>query len=137
MPVFTEEKIDLIIEMLKDVSYSYKDIVNKTGVSMTHIYNINIGKRRRRDNIEYPIRPSKTKGTRGLKFSTEECLEIHQLLKDTRLAYTEIAMRYGNRCAKETIGDINRGVTKSYRLEGWHYPIRDAHTVSQISSEYR
>ena len=55
--------------MLQDESYSYKDIINKTGISMTHIYNINTGKRRRKDNIKYPIRTSNTKGTKGLKFS--------------------------------------------------------------------
>ena len=43
-PIFSEEKIDTVIEMLKDESYSYQDIINKTGVSMTHIYNINTGK---------------------------------------------------------------------------------------------
>jgi hypothetical protein len=32
--------------MLKNEEYSYKDIVDKTGLSMTHIYNINIGARR-------------------------------------------------------------------------------------------
>lgn len=36
---------------------------------MTHIYNINTGRRRRQKNINYPIRPSNTKGTKGLKFS--------------------------------------------------------------------
>lgn len=72
-PIFNEEKIDLVIEMLRDESYSYKDIINKTGISMTHIYNINTGARRKRDDLEYPIRKSNTKGTRGLKFSPEEC----------------------------------------------------------------
>ena len=43
--------------------------MNKTGVSLTHIYNINTGKRRRQENIVYPIRPSNVKGTKGLKFS--------------------------------------------------------------------
>ena len=77
-PIFSEEKIDTVIEMLKDESYSYQDIINKTGVSMTHIYNINTGKRRKRDDLQYPIRQSNTKGTRGLKFSQEECEKIHQ-----------------------------------------------------------
>ena len=76
-PEFDEEKIDLIIEMLKDESYSYNDIMNKTGVSLTHIYNINIGARRFRSEINYPIRPSNTKGTKGLKFSQLECEQIH------------------------------------------------------------
>ena len=76
-PIFTEEKIDLVIEMLKDENFSYQNIIDKTGISMTHIYNINTGARRKRDDLEYPIRKSNTKGTRGLKFSPEECLELH------------------------------------------------------------
>lgn len=32
--------------MLQDENYSYKDIQQATGFSLTHIYNINIGARR-------------------------------------------------------------------------------------------
>lgn len=46
-PVFTNDKINQVIQMLRDQSYSYKDIIAKTGISMTHIYNINTGRRRR------------------------------------------------------------------------------------------
>lgn len=63
--------------MLKDESYSYKDIAEKTGISFAHISNINQGIRRKRNDIKYPIRSSNTKGTKGLKFSLEECKKIH------------------------------------------------------------
>lgn len=135
MPMFTEEKIDVVIEMLKDESYSYQDIIDKTGISMTHIYNINTGKRRKRDNLEYPIRKSNTKGTRGLKLSPEECEELHYLLKNTTLAYEELAEKYY--CTKDTIGRINRGETKTYILPNWQYPIRDTATVRKIGCEYK
>lgn len=134
-PIFTEDKIDLVINMLKDESYSYKDIVAKTGISMTHIYNINTGKRRKRNDINYPIRSSNTKGTKGLKFSPQECLEIHELLKNTELAYEEIAKKYN--CIASTIGDINKGKTKNYQLKEYEYPIRDEHLVRKIASDYR
>ena len=39
--------IKLVISMLKNPDNTYKDICNKTGLSMTHIYNINSGNRRR------------------------------------------------------------------------------------------
>lgn len=129
-PIFTEDKIDLVIDMLRDESYSYQDIINKTGISMTHIYNINTGKRRKRDNLNYPIRESNTKGTKGLKLSPEECKEVHQLLKDTRLSIEEIAEMYS--CEKTTISRINRGLTKSYLLENWTYPIRDKQIARKI-----
>ena len=102
---------------------------------MTHIYNINTGKRRKRENLEYPIRKSNTKGTRGLKLSPEECKELHDLLKNTRLAYEELAEKYS--CTKDTIGRINRGETKTYILPDWQYPIRDTATVRKIGCEYK
>ena len=40
-------------------------------MSMTHIYNINIRARRKRDDIDYPIRKPNTKGTKGLKLTPE------------------------------------------------------------------
>ena len=134
-PIFTEDKIDLVIEMLKDESYSYKDIIEKTGISMTHIYNINTGKRRKREDISYPIRESNIKGTRGLKLSPDECREVHRLLQDTELSYEELAEQFN--CNRSTISNINRGQTKSYRLDNYNYPIRDPHTVRQIGSKYK
>ena len=71
-PIFNEQLIDLIIKMLQDYEYSFQDICDKTGVSMTHVYNINTGKRRKRENLKYPIRPNNIKGSKGLKFSQEE-----------------------------------------------------------------
>lgn len=45
--------------------------MKRTGISMTHIYNINIGARRKRDDLTYPIRPSNTKGTKGLRLTPQ------------------------------------------------------------------
>ena len=121
-PIFTEERINNVIEMLKDESYSYQDIVNKTGISMTHIYNINTGKRRKRDDLQYPIRQSNTKGTKGLKFSQEECKKIHQEILSNKKTFKEIAKEFN--CSDSTIRDINKGITKSYILDGYTYPLR-------------
>lgn len=121
-PIFNEEKIDIIIEMLKDDSYSYKDIAEKTGVSLTHIYNINTGQRRKKDNINYPIRKSNIKGTKGLKFSPEENLRIHEILLNTYKTYEQIAQEF--KCDPITIRRINKGITKKYRLENFDYPLR-------------
>ena len=121
-PIFTDDLIDTVIEMLQDESYSYKDIMNKTGISMTHIYNINTGKRRRKDNIKYPIRTSNTKGTKGLKFSPQECKEIHELILKGHKTFIEIAKMYNS--DPVTIRRINKGTTKNYVLEGYKYPLR-------------
>lgn len=121
-PIFNDELIDLVIKMLKNYDYSYQDICNKTGLSMTHVYNINTGKRRKRDNISYPIRPNNVAGTRGLKFTPEQNIEIHNLLLNTHKEFKEIAQMYN--CDAATISRINKGSTKSYRLENYVYPLR-------------
>jgi len=122
-PIFSEDKIDIVISMLQDESYSYQDIINKTGISMTHIYNINTGNRRRRKNLSYPIRPSNTKGTKGLKFSQEECKKIHEIILKNDKTFKKIGEMF--HCAPDTIRDINAGKTKSYRLPGYTYPLRN------------
>ena len=121
-PVFDDNLINLVIEMLKDYNNSFQDICDKTGLSMTHIYNINTGNRRKRDNIQYPIRPSNVVGTRGLKISPEQNIEIHHLLLNTPKEFKEIGEMYN--CNAATISRINRGLTKSYRLENYTYPLR-------------
>lgn len=129
-PIFNEEKIDIVIEMLKDESYSYKDIIEKTGISMTHIYNINSGQRRKREGIEYPIRKSNTKGTKGLKFSQEENKNIQDLILQNSMTFKEIANKFN--CSTTTIRDINRGKIKAYLIDGYNYPLREnTHSVSK------
>ena len=121
-PIFSDELIDLVIALLQDHENSFQDICDKTGLSMTHIYNINTGKRRKRDGINYPIRPNNVAGTKGLKFSPEQNMEIHNLLLNSPKEFKEIAELY--HCDAVTISRINKGLTKSYRLENYSYPLR-------------
>ena len=121
-PIFNDKLIDLVIEMLKDYSNSYQDICNKTGLSMTHVYNINTGNRRKRDNINYPIRPDNAVGTRGIKISPQQNIEIHNLLLNSPKEIKQIAEIY--HCNPSTISRINKGATKAYRLENYNYPLR-------------
>ena len=96
--------------------------MNKTGVSMTHVYNINTGHRRKRDELKYPIRENNAKGTQGLKFSQEECKIIHEEILKNEKPFNEIAKHF--RCDSSTIRNINNGKTKRYRLEEYNYPLR-------------
>lgn len=121
-PIYDEAMVDLVIAMLKDPENTLQEIVDKTGLSMTHVYNINIGERRRRDNETYPIRPSNAKGTKGAKLSPEENQAVHDLLQNSSLTMQSIAKRYG--CNAATIQRINAGKTKMYRLSTYNYPIR-------------
>lgn len=121
-PIFDDKLVDLIIEMLKDEENSLQDICDKTGVSMTHVYNINIGARRKRDNIQYPIRSNKAKGTRGCVLSQDDNLIIHDLLLNSPKTFKEIGDMFG--CNSATISRINKGATKMYKLDDYTYPLR-------------
>lgn len=121
-PIFHDDIIDLAIEMLKNEEYSYKDIMDKTGMSMTHIYNINIGARRPQTNQDYPIRKQNVKGTKGLKFSEVEIKAIHEELKNTTYTFKDLAKKYN--CSETTIRYINQGVRKAYYLSEYSYPVR-------------
>ena len=117
-----EEEIDEVINLLKNSTLSFQEIADKCEISLTHVYNINIGERRKRDDIKYPIRSNKQKGCRGLKFSQEECKQIHEDILNTKMTFKEIAKKY--HCSDTTIRDLNKGKTKAYKLENYNYPLR-------------
>lgn len=121
-PKFDENLINIIIDMLKDESFSFQDISNKTGVSIAHISNINKGNRRKHEEITYPIRQENVKGSKGLKFSQDDCLQIHMEILKNDKSFTDIAKMFN--CDATTIRKINNGKTKSYKIEGYTYPLR-------------
>lgn len=121
-PIFSEETINIVIEMLKDYSFSFQDIIDKTGLSLTHIYNINTGQRRKRSNIQYPIRPKNAKGSKGIKFDSQENKAIHEMIINSSYSLKQIAEKF--HVAYSTICDINAGRTKAYRLSEYQYPLR-------------
>ena len=122
MPTYEDDLIDVVISLLKDHSIKFEDISTQTGLSSPHIYNINSGARRKRDSENYPIRPSNVKGTRGLKFSQDEVIKIHELLLTSNRTMKDIAKEYG--CNDATIRKINKGERKAYVLDGYNYPLR-------------
>ena len=118
-----EKEIDKVINLLKNTTLSFQEIADECQISLTHVYNINTGQRRKRDNIKYPIRSPLTKGTRGIKFSQQECKEIHEfILNNPKITFKEIAKKYN--CSDWTIRQINKGETKAYKLEKYKYPLR-------------
>lgn len=52
----TEEKVNEIIDLLKNTTISQYELANRFGVDQSFISNINSGKNWKKDNIEYPIR---------------------------------------------------------------------------------
>lgn len=120
---YEEEIIYNIINDLKNTNKTFQNIAKENHVSLTHVYNINIGARRKIDNIKYPIRDQKEKGTKGLKFSQTECKEIHEyILNNPTETFKSIAKKYN--CSDWTIRQINTGKTLSYHLKEYIYPLR-------------
>lgn len=118
-PMITyKDKIILeTIELLK-TNLSYKDISEKTGLSFSHIDNINNGKRRKICGIKYPIRQNQI-GTRGRKLTQEQVNEIADEIKKDVKSFDSIALEYN--ISQTTVSKINNGVKKSHYS---NFPIR-------------
>lgn len=119
---YSDVDILKVIDLLQNTTFSFPEIEKITGISITHIYNINIGARRKQNNLNYPIRSNKEKGCKGIVFSPQENLEIHKLLSTTKRTVKDIAKEYG--VTNSVITDINYGRIKVYRLSEYNYPIR-------------
>ena len=115
-PKFCEEIINEI-KLLLEEKVDFKTISDKTGVSISHISEINTGKRRRDANRSYPINTM----TCGKKLTPEQIQEIISLLKTTQITSQQIGAQYG--VDGTTIQNINNG--KRYYQENVQYPIRE------------
>lgn len=126
-PIYTDDEILNIIGLLKNTNLSFQKISEQTGFSITHIYNINTGKRRPIEGMKYPIRSNKEKGSKGLKFSQQECEIIHKEILKNDKTLIELAKMFN--CSPSTISDIVNGNTEAYKLQGYNYPLRNNHSV--------
>lgn len=115
--IYKDEIILETIELLK-TNLSYKDISEKTGLSFTHIDNINNGKRRKICGIEYPVRQNQV-GTRGRKLTQEQVNKIADEIKKDEKSFDSIALEYN--ISQTTVSKINSGARKSHYT---NFPIR-------------
>ena len=113
---FSDKLIDYAIDLIKNSNYSFQEISKETGISVVMLSEINHGKRRKRDFERYPLREL----TKGKKITSSQLQEIKDLLENSTLPMTEIAVRYGVSAA--TIRNINKG--KRQHNESWNYPLR-------------
>ena len=117
---FTTTKFeDEVIEEVKNLleqQIDYETIKDRTGMSISHISEINTGKRRRDRNRIYPINEM----TRGRKINSEQLQEIIWLLQTTNMTCVEIGQKYN--VSGSAIQKINDG--SNQRQEGITYPIR-------------
>lgn len=114
-PVYSEDIIEEVRCLLKDKT-PYKQIQDRTNLSLSHISEINTGKRRKNERYTYPINNM----TCGRKLTEEQIEEIIYYLKNTNISNQELGIIYG--VDGGTIQNINTG--KRYKKEEIKYPIR-------------
>lgn len=100
---FSDKIIDYAIDLIKNSTCSFQEISNETGISVVMLSEINHGKRRKKDFEQYPLREL----TKGRKITSSQLEEIKDLLENSKLPMTEIAVQYG--VSVETIRSINKG----------------------------
>lgn len=118
---YTEEQINEVITLLRDTTFTIEEIAEKTGMSITHIHQINYGKRRALSEITYPIRNPNYKGYMGIRFSQDEAKEIALLIKNSKISFRKICKKYN--CTMKTLRKINEG-KYPYNFKDFSYPIR-------------
>lgn len=115
---------DIIIDEVKSLleqQISFKEINDRTGVSISHISEINTGKRRKDYTRHYPINEM----TCGRKLNDTQIQEIISLLKSSTKTVQEISLLYN--VSETTINGINNG--KRYKQKDLSYPIRNRITT--------
>lgn len=122
---FTAKFDDIIIDEVKSLleqQISFKEINDRTGVSISHISEINTGKRRKDYTRHYPINEM----TCGRKLNDMQIQEIISLLKSSTKTIQEISLLYN--VSEATISGINNG--KRYKQMDISYPIRNRITTT-------
>lgn len=112
---FDEEVIEEVKALL-ELQNDYKTIRDRTGVSISHISEINTGKRRYDKNRIYPINEL----TCGRKITSEQLKEIIKLLQTTQITCEEIGKLY--HVSGGAIQRINNGT--NLHQKDIKYPIR-------------
>ena len=130
--ILSKEQIEEIIYLLRnEYLIKMKDIGKQYNVSVQTIERINKGLAPYHINDEkYPIRKA---GANFKKFSEKEIDEIINLLKNTDLPQTQIALKYS--CGRTIIGQINKGI--KYFREGEKYPIRVTKVAQGTDNQYK
>lgn len=114
-PIYPDDAIENVRQLLKQ-QIPFQKIQEETGISISHISEINTGKRRPSDLYTYPINAM----TCGRKLTQLEVLEIIDLLKQNQLTNQEIGIKYN--IGEGAIASINKG--RTYRQNNIEYPIR-------------
>lgn len=108
----SKEEVDFIIDSLYNRNdLSIQDIALTLGISDYTVGQINRGKSKTYcpENIDYPIRKAIQKNTYQNTLTEDQVILVCKDLIFSNLSQAEIGKKYG--IAKNTVGDISRGLT--------------------------
>lgn len=116
--VYDDEVLEKVFTLLKDETKSFVEILELTDISCTHLYNVNMGFRRKQAGINYPIR--KFELTKGRVLTDDQIYQIRELLRDSVFTMQQISCMFG--VSNGAISGINRGLI--HKDNSISYPIR-------------
>lgn len=126
---FNEKDRDIIINLIKNTSLSFKEIGEKTGYTIYTISSINQGNTLPVENITYPIRTKRN----TQKFFQEDIEVVIELLKTTDFSFDKIAEITNTNL--NFVIDVNRGKRKFSSYNQFQFPIRKNKKHIKLSNE--
>lgn len=111
------ERAKKIVHTLKTTKLLFKDIANMYDCSLTHVSEVNTGRKFKFPKENYPIR----KNTRTcIRFSEEVLQAIYDDIMYTDLTWAQLSKKY--HCGEKVFQHINQG--KTHKNEQYSYPLR-------------
>ena len=128
--VLNNTKIDIIIDLLTNTSLPYKEIALIVDVLEYTVGEINRGKNSWcPSDLSYPIRTPEQKNTYQNILTKEKVIKICKELIFSNTSLTDIGIQF--HVAKNTIGDISRGISWKEITQQFVCPIRKNHLKNQ------
>lgn len=121
--VIDDEKINIILDMIINTSMTWKEIALATNINEYTVGAINNGKSSWcPSDLKYPLRKSIQKNTFNNKITQQIVKQICYKLCFTNITIENIGKEFG--IAKNTVGDISRGLTWKDITQQFKCPIR-------------
>lgn len=121
--VIDDEKINIILDMIINTSMTWKEIALATNINEYTVGAINNGKNSWcPSDLKYPLRKSIQKNTFNNKITQQTVKQICYKLCFTNITIENIGKEFG--IAKNTVGDISRGLTWKDITQQFKCPIR-------------
>lgn len=118
-----ENKINIILDMILNTNMTQEEIALAVDVHANTIGDINRGRNSWcPSDLDYPLRKPVQKNTFQNKITQKEVQEICYKLCFTNITIENIGKEYN--IAKNTVGDISRGLTWKSITQQFHCPIR-------------